>query len=120
MCLRVLVAEDSGAMRNIILRSLRAAGVDAITEAADGDEAVARFAAGRFDLVLTDWNMPGKTGLEVVREIRAQDAAVKIMMITTEAEPSRVAQAIEAGVLDYLAKPFTAELLREKLRKHGF
>lgn len=119
MCLRVLVADDSGAMRKIILRSLRAAGVDAVTEAADGDEAVARFAAGRFDLVLTDWNMPGKTGLEVVREIRAQDAAVKVMMITTEAEPTRVAQAIAAGVSDYLVKPFTAAALRDKLHQHG-
>jgi len=119
MCLRVLVADDSSAMRKIIVRALHAAGAGAVTEAADGDEAVQRFAAGGFDLVLTDWNMPGKTGLEVVQEIRAQDATAKIMMITTEAEPTRVAQAIEAGVSDYLVKPFTAEALREKLQKHG-
>jgi two-component system chemotaxis response regulator CheY len=119
MGLRVLVADDSSAMRKLILRSLRAAGAEGATEAADGAEAVARFKPGEFDLVLTDWNMPGKTGLEVVREIRALDAEVKIMMVTTEAERTRVVQAIEAGVSDYLVKPFTGDVLREKLQKHG-
>lgn len=116
MSLRVLVADDSTSMRKLVLRSLRAAGADAVTEAADGDEAVAKFSPGQFDLVLTDWNMPGRTGLEVVQAIRTQDPAVQIMMITTEAEPARVAQALAAGVSDYLVKPFTAAALREKLR----
>ena len=120
MSLRVLVADDSTSMRKLVLRSLEAAGADAVTEAADGDEATAKFSAGQFDLVLTDWNMPGKSGLEVVREIRSQDAAVKIMMITTEAEPTRVAQAIAAGAADCLVKPFTAAALREKLQQHVF
>ncbi len=74
---------------------------------------------GQFDLVLTDWNMPGKTGLEVIKEIRAKDAKVPIIMITTEAEKSRVLAAIQAGVSDYLVKPFTPDTLREKLAKHG-
>jgi two-component system chemotaxis response regulator CheY len=119
MSLRVLVADDSTSMRKLIVRSLQAAGAEAVTEACDGDEAVAQYAAGEFDLVLTDWNMPGKSGLEVVREIRAQDAGAKILMITTEAENSRVAQAMEAGVSDYLVKPFTAAALRDMLAKHG-
>lgn len=119
MSLRVLVADDSTSMRKLILRALEAVGADAVTEASDGDEAVAHYAAGEFDLVLTDWNMPGKSGLEVVREIRAQDAGAKILMITTEAENSRVAQAMAAGVSDYLVKPFTAAALREMLSKHG-
>ncbi|MGC4002348.1 MAG: response regulator [Pirellulales bacterium] len=119
MSLRVLVADDSNTMRKIILRSLQAVGIAGATEAADGVEAVNLFKPGEFDLVLTDWNMPNKTGLEVTREIRALDADVKIMMITTEAEKSRVLEAIQAGVTDYLVKPFTAETLREKLEKHG-
>ena len=119
MSLRVLVADDSSTMRKIITRSLLAVGAGEPTEAADGAEAVAKFKPGEFDLVLTDWNMPGKTGLEVVKEIRAQDAQVKIMMVTTEAEKTRVVQAIEAGVSDYLVKPFTADVLREKLQKFG-
>lgn len=114
----VLVADDSGTMRKIIIRSLNAVGISSVVEAADGSQAVALFSPGKFDLVLTDWNMPGKTGLEVIKEIRAQDGRVPIIMITTEAEKSRVIQAIQAGVSDYLVKPFTAETLREKLDKH--
>lgn len=116
---RVLVADDSSTMRKIILRSLQAVGVPAATEAADGNEALAIFKPGAFDLVLTDWNMPGKSGLEVIAGIRAQDAKVPIIMITTEAEKGRVLQAIQAGVSDYLVKPFTAETLRQKLERHG-
>ncbi len=116
---RVLVADDSSTMRKIILRSLEAVGVTETAEAADGDEAVALFKPGDFDMVLTDWNMPGKTGLEVVSEIRAQDGEIPIIMVTTEAEKRRVVQAIQAGVSDYLVKPFTADTLREKLAKFG-
>ena len=119
MSTRVLVADDSSTMRKIILRSLQAVGIPTATEAADGNEAVALFKPGQFDLVLTDWNMPGKTGLEVVQEIRAQDPKVPVIMVTTEAEKGRVMQAIQAGVSDYLIKPFTADTLREKLEKHG-
>ncbi len=119
MSARVLVADDSSTMRKIILRSLQAVGVSETVEAADGSEAVSLFQPGQFDLILTDWNMPGKTGLEVVQEIRAKDAKVPIIMVTTEAEKGRVMQAIQAGVSDYLVKPFTADTLREKLEKHG-
>jgi two-component system, chemotaxis family, chemotaxis protein CheY len=116
---KVLVADDSSTMRKIIIRSLQAVGVSDAVEANDGTEAVSLFKSGQFNMVLTDWNMPGKTGLEVVKEIRAQDAKVPIIMVTTEAEKGRVMQAIEAGVSDYLVKPFTADTLREKLEKHG-
>ncbi|GAA4422261.1 MULTISPECIES: response regulator [Bremerella] len=119
MAVRVLVADDSSTMRKIILRSLQAVGVPSAVEAADGEEAVKIFKPGEFDLVLTDWNMPGKSGLEVIQEIRKIDKDVKIMMVTTEAEKSRVMEAIQAGVSDYLVKPFTADTLREKLEKHG-
>jgi two-component system, chemotaxis family, chemotaxis protein CheY len=119
MSARVLVADDSSTMRKIIIRSLQAVGVSEATEAADGAEAVSLFKPGEYDLVLTDWNMPGKTGLEVIQEVRKQDAKVPIIMITTEAEKGRVMQAIQAGVSDYLVKPFTADTLRGKLEKHG-
>jgi len=115
--MKVLVADDSGTMRKIILRNLQALGVTCVTEAADGAEAVAMFKPGEFQLVLTDWNMPNKSGPDVVREIRAQDPGVPIVMVTTEAEKSRVLQAIQAGVSDYLIKPFTSETLRQKLEK---
>jgi len=119
MSARVLVADDSSTMRKIIIRSLQAVGIPGATEAADGNEAVSLFKPGEFDLVLTDWNMPGKTGLEVVQAIRTLDPKVPIIMVTTEAEKARVMAAIQAGVSDYLIKPFTADTLREKLEKHG-
>jgi two-component system chemotaxis response regulator CheY len=119
MATRCLVADDSSTMRKIILRSLNAVGVSDITEAADGEEAIKLFGDGGFNLVLTDWNMPGKSGLEVIQAIRATNKEVPIIMVTTEAEKSRVLEAIQAGVSDYLVKPFTADTLREKLAKHG-
>ncbi len=119
MSAKVLVADDSSTMRKIILRSLQAVGVTEVTEAADGDEAVAKFGEGTFDMVLTDWNMPGKSGLEVVQDIRKTNTDVPVIMVTTEAEKTRVMEAIQAGVSDYLVKPFTADTLREKLEKHG-
>jgi two-component system chemotaxis response regulator CheY len=119
MSARVLVADDSSTMRKIILRSLSAVGIPSAIEAADGEEAINLFQPGEFDLVLTDWNMPRKNGLEVIQEIRKQDTDVTIIMVTTEAEKSRVLEAIQAGVSDYLVKPFTADTLREKLEKHG-
>ena len=119
MDLKVPVADDSSTMRKIILRSLQAVGISSAAEANDGDEAVKMFTEGDFDLVLTDWNMPGKTGLEVVQEIRKINKDVPVIMVTTEAEKSRVLEAIQAGVSDYLVKPFTADTLREKLEKFG-
>ena len=118
MSTNALVVDDSATMRKIIIRSLNAVGVASVTEAADGDQAVALFKPGAFDVVLTDWNMPGRSGLEVVKAIRAQDAKVPVIMITTEAEKDRVVQAIQAGVTDYVVKPFTADTLRGKLDKH--
>src|SRR5438874_9869458 len=99
--MRVLLADDSGTMRMIIRRSLESLGVTGAIEASDGLQAIELFKAGGcFDLVLTDWNMPGKNGIEVAREIRALDKKVPIVMVTTEAEKDRVLQAIEVGVSD--------------------
>jgi len=119
MTARVLVADDSSTMRKIILRSLAAVGVPSAVEAADGEEALRAFNDGEFDLVLTDWNMPNKNGLEVIQEVRKIDQQVPIIMVTTEAEKSQVLRAIQAGVSDYLVKPFTADTLRGKLEKFG-
>src|SRR5262245_41951000 len=114
--MRVLLADDSGTMRTIIRLSLESLGVIGAVEAADGLQVIELFKAGNgFDLVLLDWNMPGKNGLDVIREIRAIDQKVPIVMVTTEAEKARVLEALEAGVSDYLIKPFTTELLRKKL-----
>jgi two-component system chemotaxis response regulator CheY len=106
-------------MRKIIMRSLKAIGITDITEAADGDQAISTFASGQFHLVLTDWNMPKKTGLDVIHAIRDSGSQVPIIMVTTEAERERVMEAIQAGVTDYLTKPFEADALRNKLVEYA-
>jgi len=115
--MKVLVADDSGIMRKIIIRSLKAVGVSDIVEAANGQEAIDAFKAEPVDLILTDWNMPEKSGLDVVVEIRAMGSQVPIIMVTTEAQKGQVIAAIQAGVNDYLTKPFEADDLRAKLDK---
>lgn len=114
---KVLVVDDSGTMRKIISRALNTVGFTDIVEAADGAEGLAAFKQQPFDLVMTDWNMPNKSGLELTSDIRATGSAVPIFMVTTEGEKSRVLEAICAGITDYLVKPFSADVLREKLAK---
>ncbi|EMI40717.1 response regulator [Rhodopirellula sp. SWK7] len=114
--MKVLLAEDSGVMRKIIMRGLHSLWVEEVVEAADGAIALDLFEKhGDFNLVLTDWNMPNMTGLELVKAIRATGSKVPIMMITTEAEKARVVEAIQAGINDYLVKPFDQPMLQEKL-----
>jgi two-component system chemotaxis response regulator CheY len=115
---KVLLVDDSGVMRKIILRSLNACGVTDVVEAADGVEGWARFGEQEFDLVLTDWNMPNKNGLQLLQEIRGSGSKAPVIMITTEAEVGHVNEAIAAGVSDYLAKPFDNETLRKKIDKY--
>lgn len=117
MGMKALVADDSGVMRKIIIRGLASLGVTDVVEAGDGVEAVKHFQEQAFDLVLTDWNMPGKTGIEVLKEIRATGSTVPVVLITTETEKRRVMDAIQAGVSEYVIKPFDAAALQAKLGK---
>ncbi len=117
MCAKVLVEDDSGTMRKIIVRSLNALGVTDVVEAGDGSDGLDAFKAQQFDIVLTDWNMPRMTGLEFLKAIRASGSEVPVILITTEAEKGRVLEAVQAGVSDYLVKPFETEGLRAKLQK---
>jgi two-component system chemotaxis response regulator CheY len=116
---KVLVVDDSGTMRKILSRALTSVGFTEIVEAADGNEGLSAFQQHAFDLVMTDWNMPVKSGLELTREIRAAGSSVPIFMVTTEGEKGRVLEAIRAGITDYMTKPFTADVLREKLDKYA-
>jgi two-component system, chemotaxis family, chemotaxis protein CheY len=116
--MKVLVVDDSGVMRKIIIRSLNAVGVTDTVEAANGQEAIDLFKGQEFDMVLTDWNMPEKSGLDVLTEIRATGSQVPVIMVTTESQKGQVLAAIQAGVTDYLTKPFEQEQLRAKLDKY--
>lgn len=116
--MKVLVVDDSGVMRKIIIRSLNAVGVTDVVEAGDGQAAIDLFKSDTFDMILTDWNMPGKSGMDVLVEVRATGSQVPIIMVTTETQKSQVIAAIQAGVTDYLTKPFEADDLRAKLDKY--
>ncbi|MFG0254823.1 MAG: response regulator [Rhodopirellula sp. JB053] len=116
--MKVLLVDDSGVMRKIVARGLNSLWVDDVVEAADGVEAVAKFGDGEgFDLILTDWNMPNMNGLELVKTIRGAGHKLPIMMITTESEKGQVMLAIQAGVNDYLVKPFDQDTLQQKLER---
>jgi two-component system, chemotaxis family, chemotaxis protein CheY len=115
--MNVLLADDSGTMRAIQRRCLAKLGIENVCEAEDGAQALALFETQAFDVVLTDWNMPNMDGLTLLQEIRKRNRDIPVVMITTEAERSRVVQAIQFGVSDYLVKPFTPDGLREKIEK---
>jgi len=113
--MKVLVADDDKSMRDLIARLLAIVGVPDVATAQDGDEAWGRFEREQFDLVVTDWEMPGINGVELVRAIRAAGSQVPVIMVTVRAQRDQVVEAIQAGVSDFLAKPFRADVLREKL-----
>ncbi len=115
--MRVLVADDSGVIRCVIKRALYELGVDDIDEAADGSEGICLIKNERYDLIITDWNMPHHSGIELVKAARAQGLSCPIIMQTTESQKPLVLQAIAAGVNDYVLKPFTKEYMIERLER---
>jgi two-component system chemotaxis response regulator CheY len=115
--MKVLLVDDSGTMRTIQKRCLNKLGIEDIVEAEDGRAALKLYGKHRFDVVLSDWNMPVMDGLTLLKEIRKLNSEIPFIMITTEAERARVVAAIQAGCSDYLVKPFTPDGLKEKLEK---
>ena len=115
--MKVLLVDDSGTMRTIQKRCLNKLGIEDVAEAEDGIQALQLFETASFDVVLSDWNMPNMDGLSLLKEIRQRNKEIPVIMITTEAERVRVVTAIQAGVSDYLVKPFTPDGLKEKLEK---
>jgi two-component system chemotaxis response regulator CheY len=115
--MKILLVDDSRTIRNIQKNVLSQLGHSDIMEAADGVEALARMAEAKPDLMLVDWNMPNMDGITLIRKIRETDKALPIIMVTTEAEKTRVIEAIKSGVNNYVVKPFTAETLAEKIEQ---
>lgn len=112
---RILVVDDSRAMRNIQKNVLAQLGYDFVLEAADGEEALSLASTFRPDLILLNWNMPKMDGLTFLKRFRESDKNTPVIMVTTEATRSRVIQAIRAGVSGYVVKPFTPELLAARI-----
>jgi two-component system chemotaxis response regulator CheY len=115
--MKILLVDDSRTIRNIQKKALAGIGIEDVTEAADGLEALACIKASRPDLMLVDWNMPNMDGITLVRKVRESDKTLPMIMVTTEAEKTRVVEALKAGVNNYVVKPFTAETLAEKINQ---
>ncbi len=115
--LKFLVVDDVATMRRFIKQSLRELGYTQVSMAADGDAAIALLKNGDFDFVITDWNMPGTPGLEVLRHVRADERLAKlpVVMLTAEAKREHIVEAVQAGVSGYVVKPFSAKTLKEKI-----
>jgi two-component system chemotaxis response regulator CheY len=114
--IRVLIADDSRVMRQIVIRTLRQAGYDwDVREAADGAEALEAIRADEPDVVLSDWNMPNMTGIELLRALRAEGLGTPFGFVTSEGSEEMRTQADEAGALFLIAKPFTADTFREAI-----
>jgi two-component system chemotaxis response regulator CheY len=117
--LRFLVVDDFSTMRRIIKNLLHDLGYSNVTEADDGNTALPMLQAGGFDFLITDWNMPGMPGLELLKAVRADPKLTKmpVLMLTAEAKREQIVEAAQAGVNGYVIKPFTAVTLKEKLDK---
>ncbi len=117
--MKVLVVDDFSTMRRIVKNLLKQLGYVNIDEAEDGAQAYEKLKGGNFGFVVSDWNMPNMDGLELVKAVRS-DPELKelpILMVTAEAEKEKVITAIQAGVNNYIVKPFTGETLKEKMDK---
>jgi two-component system, chemotaxis family, chemotaxis protein CheY len=117
--MNILLVDDSKTMRNIQKKCLAALGPVEFQEAGDGVEAMRLITAapGGFQLILIDWNMPNMDGIALVGRIRASDKATPLIMVTTEAEKSRIIEAIKAGANNYVLKPFTRDGLSDKVKQ---
>lgn len=117
--MKILVVDDFSTMRRIIKNLLNDLGFMNIVEADDGNTALPILKKGGIDFLVTDWNMPGMTGIELLKEVRADDklASLPVMMVTAEQKREQIVEAAEAGVNGYIVKPFTAITLKEKMGK---
>lgn len=115
--MKILVVDDSKTMRNLQKGVLAQLGYTDVDEACDGLDALTKVGAINPDLILLDWNMPNMDGLQFVQKYRSQSGKAPIMMVTTEAEKARVIAAIKAGVNNYVIKPFTPEVLSERINE---
>lgn len=115
--MKIMLIDDSRTMRNIQRSVLSQLGYTTIEEACDGQDAMSKVAAYAPDLILCDWNMPNMDGLTFVKTFRQQNKATPVIMVTTESEKARVIEAIKAGVNNYVIKPFTPDLLSQRINE---
>jgi two-component system chemotaxis response regulator CheY len=117
--MKILVVDDFSTMRRIVKNLLRQLGYDNLDEAEDGVQAYSKLKNGGYSFVICDWNMPNMDGLELLKRIR-HDSELKdlpFLMVTAEAEKDKVIEALQAGVNNYIVKPFSGAILKEKMDK---
>jgi len=115
--MKILIVDDFSTMRRIIKNLLRDLGFNNTQEADDGNTALPMLQSGNFDFLVTDWNMPGMTGIDLLKAVRADAklASLPVLMVTAEAKKDQIVEAAQAGVNGYIVKPFTAITLKEKI-----
>ena len=113
----ILVVDDFSTMRRIVKNCLKQLGFDNITEAEDGAVALEKLKAGEFKFIVSDWNMPNMMGIYLLKAVRASESLkhIPFLMVTAEAQKENILEAAKAGVSNYIIKPFTADLLTEKM-----
>ena len=117
--MKILVVDDFSTMRRIVKNVLKQIGYEVFEEAEDGVHAYTKLKNGGFGLVVSDWNMPNMDGVDLLRKVRS-DPEIRdtpFLMVTAEAEKHKIVEAIKSGVSNYIVKPFTAEVLKEKIDK---
>ena len=117
--IKILVVDDFSTMRRIIKNLLRELGFNNLDEADDGQTAWPKLKTGQFDFLVTDWNMPGITGLDLLKAVRSnpETANMPVLLVTAESKREQIIEAAQAGVNGYIIKPFTAATLKEKIDK---
>lgn len=117
--MKILIVDDFSTMRRIIKNLLRDLGFSNTHEADDGVTALPMLRSGDFDFLITDWNMPGMSGIDLLRAVREDDKlnTLPVLMVTAEAKRDQIIEAAKAGVNGYVVKPFTAAALKEKIEK---
>lgn len=117
--MKILIVDDFSTMRRIIKNLLRDLGFNNTAEADDGNTALPMLQQTHFDLLITDWNMPGMQGIDLLKAVRADPNLqhIPVMMVTAEQKKEQIVEAAKAGVNGYIVKPFTAATLKEKMEK---
>jgi two-component system chemotaxis response regulator CheY len=117
--MKILIVDDFSTMRRIIKNLLRDLGFSNTHEADDGSTALPMLKGGDFDFLVTDWNMPGMQGIDLLKAVRADAklASLPVLMVTAESKRDQIVEAAQAGVNGYIVKPFTAQTLKEKIDK---
>jgi two-component system, chemotaxis family, chemotaxis protein CheY len=117
--MKILIVDDFSTMRRIIKNLLRDLGFTNTSEADDGLTALPMLQGGKYDFLVTDWNMPGMQGIDLLKAVRADSelASLPVLMVTAESKKDQIVEAAQAGVNGYVVKPFTAATLKEKIDK---